>query len=65
MYRSTILCTFHIAVDFLIVWMRGGGGGSECVKLLFGPKWHSLLLVAISGPKKVSVSRAHPFQWPL
>jgi hypothetical protein len=22
-------------------------------------------LVAISGPKKVSISRAHPFQWPL
>jgi hypothetical protein len=22
------------------------------------------LLVAISGPKKVSIFRAHPFQWP-
>jgi hypothetical protein len=40
MYRRPILCTFHIAVDFLIeslkkACMGGGGGGDEYVKLLY------------------------------
>jgi hypothetical protein len=39
MYRRPTLCTFLIAVDFLIVPHKGlygwGGGGSEYVKLLY------------------------------
>jgi hypothetical protein len=29
------------------------------------PKMALALLVTISGPKKASIFRAHPFQWPL
>jgi hypothetical protein len=35
-------------------------GGFDC----FGPQMALASLVAISGPKKVSIFRAHPFQWP-
>jgi hypothetical protein len=31
---------------------------------LFGPKWPSLHSLPFQGPKKVSIFRAHPFQWP-
>ncbi len=30
----------------------------------FGPKWHSLHSLPFQGPKKVAISKAHPFQCP-
>jgi hypothetical protein len=40
MYRRPVLCTFHIAVEILIVPYKGrmdvgGGGGSEYVRLIY------------------------------
>ncbi len=56
-YRMCILCTLHVYLMHVtsLILMRA--------KLIWG-----LLalpsLVSISGPKKVSIFRAHPFQWP-
>ncbi len=77
MYRRRILCTSYGTLDFYIVLKKGvygGGGGYWYITLLyvllgrvgevdfFGPKSNGTrFAVAISGPKKVSISRAHTF----
>ncbi len=42
--------------------LRTYSGG--LVRNVFRAQMALASLVAISGPKKVSISRAHPFQWP-
>ncbi len=43
----------------------GGGGGDQAGHSKFTSYQMSLaLLIAISGPKKAYIFRAHPFQWP-
>jgi hypothetical protein len=66
MYRRRILRTFHIALDFLtinvfaIYIMRD----EMILMLLFWAQMALASLVVISRSKKVSIFRAHPFQWP-